>query len=124
MIRLILILGLILAFMTACAPPADEDDPADMVLDYLQAKIDGDRETLVTLICAELEATVNREAQSFASMEARLEDASCQRDGDSDTVTCTGSIYAEYNGENTEFPLVSYRVVRENEEWKWCGEAE
>ena len=34
-----------------------------------------------------------------------------------------GRIVALYGTEETEFPLVSYRVVEEDGEWKWCGEA-
>ena len=60
---------------------------------------------------------------SFAAVDAKLDGMTCPRQGDSDVVTCTGKIVATYGTEKTEFPLTSYRVVQEDGEWKWCGEA-
>jgi len=120
MIRLFLLIALVLG-MTACDTPAEQADPADMVIQYMQAKIDGDKDTLAGLLCADLESTLTREAQSFATVDAVLEDATCTSEGD--VVTCTGAIVADYGGEDTEFPLTSYRVVQEDGAWKWCGEA-
>lgn len=116
---LFLVLGVVL---TGCAD-ATSSDPADAVVQYMQAKVDGDRDVLASLLCAELESTLSREAQSFSTVEANLEDVTCQREGDSDIVTCSGAIVADYGGENTEFPLSSYRVLQEDGVWKWCGEA-
>ena len=48
---------------------------------------------------------------------------SCEQVAQSDVVTCQGKIVATYGTEDTEFPLASYRVVEEDGEWKWCGEA-
>lgn len=123
MTRLLLMLTLIF-LMAGCADGGATADPADVVLEYMQAKVDGDREALAGLLCAELESTLTREAQSFSTVDATLEDATCERDGDSDIVTCSGAIVADYGGENTEFPLTSYRVVQEDGAWKWCGESE
>jgi hypothetical protein len=39
------------------------------------------------------------------------------------TVRCDGTIVALYGTEETEFPLTAYRVVQEDGEWRWCGEA-
>lgn len=121
MIRLFILIALTWT-MTACVPSGDETDPTDTVLQYIQAKIDGDKNSLSSLLCAELESTLNREAQSFATVNAVLEDATCTSDGD--VVSCTGAIVADYGGEDTKFPLTSYRVVQEDEGWKWCGESE
>jgi hypothetical protein len=120
MTRLFLFITLVL-IMTACDVPTEEADPADTVKQYMQAKIDGDKDTLSSLLCAELESTLDREAQSFATVDAKLEYMICKSKGD--VVTCTGSIVADYGGEDTEFPLTSYRVVQEDGVWKWCGEA-
>ena len=122
MIRLLLIMMFVF-LLGACAPSGEQSDPTDTVIQYMQAKVDGDRDTLSSLLCAELESTLNREAQSFATVDAVLEEATCQREGDSDVVTCSGAIVADYGGEDTEFPLTSYRVVQEDDMWKWCGEA-
>jgi hypothetical protein len=98
-------------------------DPVRAVERYLTAKVEGDGETLRGLLCSAMEADLRREASSFASVDAQLEGMTCTRSGDSDVVTCSGQIVATYGAEQTEFPLTSYRVVQEDGEWKWCGEA-
>ena len=39
-------------------------------------------------------------------------------------VTCEGYILLDYGQEQNELPLGTYQVVNQNDEWKWCGEAE
>ncbi len=97
-------------------------DPGDTVERYLTAKVAGERETLQQLLCATMEADLDREALSFAGVEATIEDMDCQRDGETNTVTCTGEIQAIYGAETTSFPLGKYSVVQEDSQWKWCGE--
>lgn len=121
MLRLLLIIAL-LTTLTACDSSSTESDPADTVLNYMLAKVDGDTDKLSSLLCAELESTLTRESESFSTVDAVLENATCQAEGY--IVTCTGAIVADYGGEDTEFPLTSYRVVQEDGIWKWCGEAE
>lgn len=117
--RLLLFLLLILS---ACAPA--DTDPADAVEAYLTAKIAGDEAAMRPLLCAEMESSLPREANAFSAVTGvTLENMSCARNGDTDTVTCTGAIVAEYGTENTTFPLETYRVVKEDDQWKWCGEA-
>jgi hypothetical protein len=117
-VRWLLLLLLALAGCTAGA-----GDPAAVVQDYLQAKVDGDAEQIRALLCAEMEAVLEREAHTFDSVSnVRLEGMAC-RPTAADKVTCDGRIMALYGKEETEFPLSSYRVVQEDGEWKWCGEA-
>jgi hypothetical protein len=98
-------------------------DPADTVEKYLTAKVSGDGDTVRALLCSSMESARDREANAFSSVTgAKIEGMECQRSGDSDVVTCTGSILADYGTESTEFPLASYKVVQEDGEWKWCGE--
>jgi hypothetical protein len=114
--------ALALAALTACS--GGGGDPAGAVEKYLQAKIHGDADALRALLCSAMEADLERETQTFISVsEVRLEGMSCERVGDGDKVACQGKIVALYGTEQTEFPLVSYRVVQEDGEWKWCGEA-
>jgi hypothetical protein len=106
--------------------PGNSEDAATVrtVERYLQAKIDADETTIRELICAEMERNIPREAASFAGVtNKRLEDMSCQRNAGANTVTCTGMIVANYGAEDTTFPLATYRVVQEDGDWKWCGEA-
>ena len=99
-------------------------DPAAAVQDYLKGKVAADAETIRRLLCAAMESSFEQEANTFKSVTAaRLEGASCSRVGESDVVKCTGKITAEYGTELLEFPLVNYRVVEEDGDWKWCGEA-
>jgi hypothetical protein len=106
--------------LSGCAPQTA--DPSDTVERYLQAKVEGDEAVVRSLLCSAMEADLNREVASFASVEARIEGMECQR-GEGDVVTCTGAIWITYGTEDREFPLESYRVVQEDGEWKWCGEA-
>jgi hypothetical protein len=126
-IAIIAILGLILA---GCGGGGDntpininDDAAGNVVLQYLQAKIDGKTDTLRSLLCAGQEANLDREAASFSGIKAHLDNAVCKKDPNANTVTCSGAIVAEYNGENTNFPLTKYNVVQEDGQWKWCGEA-
>ncbi len=121
--------ALIVFLLTAAACSGDtggagEGDPAAAVRAYLQAKVTADREGLSRLLCSEMEGDLEREAMSFDSVEARLgDDVVCTADAGGATVSCTGNIVAVYGGEDTLFPLGTYRVVQEAGEWKWCGEA-
>lgn len=108
-------------FLSACST-GSTDPQVEVVESYLEAKINGDADAIRNLICSDLESTIEREAASFASVEASLEDMSCSADGN--IVTCTGQIVALYGTENREFPLSSYQVVQEDGEWRWCGEGQ
>jgi hypothetical protein len=99
------------------------DDPAATVEQYLQAKVDGDAATVRALLCSEMEADLERETRTFDSVSGvELEGMACARVENSNRVACEGRIVALYGEEETEFPLVTYRVVQEDDEWKWCGE--
>lgn len=119
---------LIVTILTGCTG-AGEGDPADIVESYLQAKVDGDREAIGSLLCSEMEAILERESRSFDSVsDVRIDGMACElvetTDGvKDDVVHCEGKIVALYGVEETEFTLANYRVVQENGEWKWCGEA-
>jgi hypothetical protein len=115
------IMALLLA---ACSNVDVAGDPADTVERYIEAKATGDSDAIASLLCSELEADLQRESMSFASVEARTEGLSCSRVGETDSVACEGAIVATYGTEDREFELGSYRVVQEDGEWRWCGEAE
>lgn len=120
--RTTVILMLLALLLVACS--GGEGDPAETVETYLQAKVDGNRQEIQANLCSEMEAFLERESRTFESVSGvELDGMSCQRVGDSDVVSCEGRIVALYGAEETEFPLVSYRVVQEDGQWKWCGEA-
>jgi len=119
----IIAIGLVLA---ACggSPTGSSGagDPAKMVEKYLQAKITNDEKGVRSMICAALEIDAQQEATTFLGTDGvELQTPACAFNG-TDKVTCTGKIVAKYGQEKNEFPLVSYKVVQEAGEWKYCGE--
>lgn len=118
--RYLWLLALIL--LAGCA--TDAGDPAQAVERYLQAKVEGDADTVQALLCAEMESLLDRETRTFATVtDVEIQDMACTRVGESETVSCDGQIVAAYGAEDNIFPLTTYRVVLEDGEWKWCGEA-
>lgn len=121
LLMLLLVSGLLI--LSACNSAPAGPDAGQAVQQYFQAKVAGDLPKLKTLICKEKEGDAELEAMSFAGLNAKLTDATCKKNDNADTVTCTGNIEAEYNTGPTTFPLSTYRVVLEDGAWKWCGEA-
>ncbi|MFN8595798.1 MAG: hypothetical protein U0559_06410 [Anaerolineae bacterium] len=122
---LIVVIGLMLA---ACggspSGSSGAGDPAKMVEKYLQAKITNDEKGVRSMICAAMEKDAQQEATTFLGTDGvELQAPACTFDGTS-KVTCTGKIVAKYGQEKNEFPLVSYKVVQEAGEWKYCGETQ
>lgn len=110
--------------LAACqaAPAAD---PARNVEAYLRAKVERDADAIQRLLCSELESQYDIEVTTFEGVSnARIEGMVCARAGATDVVQCAGKIVADYGAEANEFPLTAYRVVLEDGEWKWCGEAQ
>lgn len=110
-------------------PAETVDTAAQAVERYLTAKANSDEATLRPLLCSAMEADLPREAASFSSVTGvRIEGMTCSSKGsdsaaDETIVQCEGKIIANYGAEDNEFPLTSYRAVREDGEWKWCGES-
>ncbi|PID85701.1 MAG: hypothetical protein CSB13_06715 [Chloroflexi bacterium] len=120
--KTIIISLLFLLILTACGNKATAD-PAQTVERYLQAKANRDTDTIQQLLCSEMESVLERESRTFESVTGvHIEDMACTDEGGG-RVNCTGSIMATYGSEDTEFPLTAYRVVKEDGEWKWCGES-
>lgn len=123
--RSVLVLLFLALVLAACG---GQGDPAETVERYLQAKVASDRQQIQADLCSEMESVLEREARTFESVSGvELEGMACQRvddgQGDEAVVSCDGRIVALYGAEETEFPLVAYRVVQEDGQWKWCGEA-
>ena len=119
-----IILLLLITFFVAACSSSSTADPAQTVEKYMQAKADADAGTIGQLLCSEMEGVLERESRTFESVSGvHIEDMVCEQVGESQVVSCQGKIVATYGTEETEFPLASYRVVEEDGEWKWCGEA-
>jgi hypothetical protein len=120
---ILLLFGISLLLLQSCASE-NQQSPEKVVIDYLQAKINRDGETIQKLLCAEMETYLEREMHTFETVsDAELRDTVCSWEDGSDVVRCEGKIVASYGQEQTEFPLGAYRVVEDDGEWKWCGEA-
>lgn len=114
----------LILLLAACSSQDSGDAAAGTVESYMQAKAQGDADTIRQLLCSEMESVLERETRTFESVsDVRVEGMACSQAGDGGVVTCDGKIVATYGAEDTEFPLGSYRVVEEDGEWKWCGEA-
>ena len=114
----------LIVILTACA---SEGDPTETVESYLKARVESNADELRSLACAEWESQAALQADSFRSMDARLEDLACttgDEDGDYTLVSCDGRIVTTYNGETREWELGTYRLLQEDGEWKMCGEAD
>jgi hypothetical protein len=95
---------------------------AKAVETYLTAKVKVDQEGVRKLLCSEKEKDFETEATTFLGVtDPKIEGMKCTSTGDG-KVKCEGKIVAQYGTETNEFPLVTYRVVQEDGEWKWCGE--
>lgn len=101
----------------------DEEAAVQTVQNYLTAKVSNNDDRVRSLLCSEKEADYEMEASSFdAVSEARIENMACTLQGEG-LVTCTGQIVATYGTEDLDFPLGAYRIVEEDGQLKWCGEA-
>ncbi|MCC6805338.1 MAG: hypothetical protein IT319_20835 [Anaerolineae bacterium] len=114
-------------FLIALAGCSQSGDPGAAMVKYLEARATADADAIRGLSCAAWEGQAVAQADSFRSMNARLEDVTCRQsgtDGDFTLVTCDGKIVTTYNGENREWALGTYRMAQEDGEWKMCGEAQ
>jgi hypothetical protein len=125
--KTLLSMVIVVVLLAACGEtpgntPAAGDAAAKAVEAYLTAKVKVDQEGVRRLLCSEKEKDFETEATTFLGVsEPKIEGMRCASIDD-DKVKCEGKITAQYGAETNEFPLVTYRVVQEDGEWKWCGE--
>lgn len=123
-ISLVLSLLFVLLILSGCA---DESSPTDAIESYLKAQVAGNADDLVKLSCAEWEAEAKTTAASFQSVDAKIDGLKCTEngsDGDYKLITCEGIIVIQYRGEDPRsqnVPDLTYRAIKENNEWKMCG---
>jgi hypothetical protein len=122
LLALLIVIGL-----TACNGGASQPESATQAIEaYLQALVEHNGDRASTLSCAAFEPTARQEYESFAEVTARLEEPNCQESGEADgftLVSCTGSIVANYFGEDQEINLGDriYQAIQEGGEWRMCG---
>jgi len=111
-------------FFSACSGP--ESAPVQAVRSYLEALAAKDLEGMVSVSCAEWEASARMEVESFAAVTPELVNLECETAGMDDQaslVTCTGQLKLDYDGEIQELELSGqvYRAIQEGGEWRMCG---
>ena len=123
-----LLVMLVVGLLAACndgtpsGAPSGGDAAAKAVEAYLTAKVKVDQAGVRQGLCSEKEKDFETEATTFLGVtDPKIEGMKCTSAGDN-KVKCNGKIVAQYGTETNEFPLVTYRVVQEDGEWKWCGE--
>lgn len=117
---------LLIVIMVLLGGCAQAGDPGAATLKYLEARAAADVDAIRAVSCAAWEGQAAAQADSFRSMNARLDNVTCEPNGTSGNftvVTCEGQIMTTYNGENRARPIPSYQLIQEDGEWKVCGEA-
>jgi hypothetical protein len=121
----ILVLLLIALALAACA---DKGKSTDTIGNYLKAKAAADEEKLVSLSCKAWEPQALLDAVPFKSTQNKIKDISCAetgKDGNYTLVVCKGTLIVGYGGEaprEQNLGSVTYRAIKEDGEWKMCGE--
>ena len=118
------ILSLSMLILSACGGQAD--DAAAAVQTYLDGLVNKDADQVVNVSCLDWESGAQAEIDSFMTVDATLEDVTCQEsghDGNFTLVTCTGNIVFSYGGEDQYLGLEgqTYQAVQEGGEWRMCG---
>jgi hypothetical protein len=123
--KLLLLMVIMVAWLAACGGGAPGGEAAAQAVQaYLTAKVKVDQAGVRQRLCSEKEKDFETEATTFLGVtDPKIEAMQCTWLGDN-KVKCAGKIVAQYGAETNEFPLVTYRVVQEDGEWKWCGETQ
>lgn len=103
-----------------------KSDPADAVLNYLNALVSQDSDAAVALSCAEWEEQAKLETDSFLSVKAALNAVQCQTlasDNSEAEVACSGTIDLTYNEEvrSIDLSVHTYALQYQAGEWLVCG---
>jgi hypothetical protein len=108
--------------LTACSTSG----PEAAVAAFWQALVEKDSAQVSSLSCAAYEPEALTTLESFNAVETKLQDLVCtvkSQDGDTASVSCTGSIIATYGAENMVIDLSArtYTAKNESGDWRICG---
>jgi hypothetical protein len=115
---------ILMATLSSCT--GDRDGAVKSIQAYLQALVNKDAERLATLSCADWEADARTELESFTAVSVALQDLECKEtgvDGETELVSCSGKITANYGNEVLEIDLAerTFQAVYEDGDWRMCG---
>ena len=88
--------------------------------------VEKDETLFRSAVCSEYETIAMMDFASFAIVETRMENFSCQVEGEAEgqvSVRCQGNLQASFGDETRSFDLSSrvYQVIEENGQWLVCG---
>jgi len=88
--------------------------------------VEKDSAQVSSLSCAAYEPEALTTLESFNAVETKLKDLACtvnSQDGETASVSCTGSIIATYGAENMVIDLSArtYTAKKESGDWRMCG---
>jgi hypothetical protein len=123
--RILSLWTLLLLTISSCSSESANDAPG-AVEDYLGALVSKDENQMINQSCADWESQAKLELNSFAAVEASLENLNCEisgQAGDYTLVDCSGIIIANYGAEVLEIDLQerTFQVLQEGGEWRMCG---
>jgi hypothetical protein len=116
--------SLTILLLSACSGQADSATTA--VQAYLDGLVNKDADQVINVSCLDWENDAQAEIDAFITVDAILEDVTCQEsgsEGDFTLVTCTGNIVFSYGDENQYLGLEgqTYLTLQEGGEWRMCG---
>lgn len=119
----VILMGVLVIAITGCSTKAD---PADAVMNYLNALVNQDSDSAIATSCSDWEEQAKLETDSFLSVEAVLNNVQCQTltsDDSTAEVSCTGTIDMTYNEEirSIDLSLRVYAMQYQAGEWLVCG---
>jgi len=123
--RILLLWTVLLLMISSCSSESADNAPG-AVEDYLGALVSMDENQMINQSCADWESQAKLELNSFAAVEASLENLNCEtsgQEGDYTLVDCKGIIIANYGAEVLEIDLQkrTFQVLQEGGEWRMCG---
>ncbi len=120
----IILLFILFLLLTACS--AGNDNNAAMAAEqYIQALAEKNKAVITNLSCPEWEESAILEIDGLLSVEAEVNDLSCEatgEDGDSTIVVCNGSLDLTYNDEIRAIDLSrrAYYLQENDGIWQVC----
>jgi hypothetical protein len=123
--RILLLWTVLLLMISNCSSESADNAPG-AVENYLGALVSKDENQMINQSCADWESQAKLELNSFAAVEASLENLNCEtsgQEGDYILVDCKGIIIANYGAEVLEIDLQkrTFQVLQEGGEWRMCG---
>ncbi len=120
-----LLLVLIILGLSACSGQGSSN-ASTAVENYLTALVAKDANQIINYSCAAWEENARQELRTFDAITVKLQDLSCQesgQEGETNLVSCTGKIVANYGNEILEIDLSErdFQAVNEGGEWRMCG---